>query len=63
MPLPLQARLVAVDEGTGRAFIDAFEETPVVLMSECSTTGDVLRAVKLGAVDWLDKPLSLLKLK
>ncbi|GAB4818044.1 hypothetical protein N2152v2_005090 [Parachlorella kessleri] len=58
-----EARLVAMDEATGRAFIESFEETPVVLMSECSTTGDVLRAVKLGAVDWLDKPLSLLKLK
>ena len=38
---------------------------PVILMSEgsCSSTGDVLRAVKLGAVDWLDKPLFVLKLK
>lgn len=59
----MQARIVAVDETSGRAFIDSLEDTPVILMSEGSTTGDVLRAVKLGAVDWLDKPLSVLKLK
>lgn len=58
-----ESKLVAVDEVTGRAFIDAFEETPVVLMSEGGDSGDVMRAVKLGAVDFLDKPLSLLKLK
>ena len=54
---------MAGDEAAGRSFIDSFEDTPVILMSECSTTGDVLRAVKLGAVDWLDKPLSVLKLR
>ncbi|PSC75444.1 hypothetical protein C2E20_1618 [Micractinium conductrix] len=32
-------------------------------MSECGSTQDVLRAVHLGAADFLDKPLSLLKLK
>lgn len=48
---------------TGRAFVDAFEEVPVVLMSEGGATDEVMRAVRLGAVDFLDKPLSLLKLK
>jgi CheY-like chemotaxis protein len=37
--------------------------TPVILMSEGATTDDVMRAVQLGAVDYLDKPLSTLKLK
>jgi hypothetical protein len=55
--------LVASDEVTGRAFVDAFEEVPVVLMSEGGATDEVMRAVTLGAVDFLDKPLSLLKLK
>lgn len=32
-------------------------------MSEGATTDDVMRAVQLGAVDYLDKPLSILKLK
>lgn len=32
-------------------------------MSEGATTDDVMRAVQLGAVDYLDKPLSTLKLK
>lgn len=59
----LQCKLVASDEVTGRAFVDAFEEVPVVLMSEGGATDEVMRAVTLGAVDFLDKPLSLLKLK
>ena len=57
------ARVVAADETTGKAFIEAFEDVPVVLMAEGGNTDDVLRAVKLGAVDFLDKPLSMLKLK
>ena len=59
----LQSKLVASDEVTGRAFVDAFEDVPVVLMSEGGVTDEVMRAVKLGAVDFLDKPLSVLKLK
>ncbi|KAI3433918.1 hypothetical protein D9Q98_003720 [Chlorella vulgaris] len=58
-----ESRIVAGDEIVGRSFIDSFEHTPVVLMSSCSTSEDVMRAVKLGAVDFLDKPLSHLKLK
>ncbi|EFN59264.1 hypothetical protein CHLNCDRAFT_137569, partial [Chlorella variabilis] len=58
-----ESRIVAADESVGRCFVDAFEETPVVLMSACGTPDDVMRAVKLGAVDFLDKPLSHLKLK
>lgn len=59
----LQSKLVASDEMSGRAFIESFEDTPVVLMSEGGDTDDVMRAVTLGAVDFLDKPLSVLKLK
>jgi CheY-like chemotaxis protein len=59
----MQCKLVASDEVTGRAFVDAFEDVPVVLMSEGGATDEVMRAVTLGAVDFLDKPLSLLKLK
>lgn len=59
----MQSKLVAADEVTGRAFVDAFEQVPVVLMSEGGVTDDVMRAVRLGAVDFLDKPLSVLKLK
>lgn len=58
-----ESRLVALEEAVGRTFVDAFEDTPVVLMSACGSSDDVMRAVKLGAVDFLDKPLSLLKLK
>ena len=58
-----ESRLVAADEITGKAFIDAFEDVPVVLMAEGSCVDDVMRAVRLGAVDFLDKPLSMLKLK
>ena len=54
---------MAPDEAVGRSFIDAFEDTPVVLMAAGAGTADVLRAVRLGAVDFLDKPLSPLKLK
>ena len=59
----MQSKLVASDEVTGRAFVDAFAEVPVVLMSEGGATDDVMCAVRLGAVDFLDKPLSHLKLK
>ncbi|KAL4423476.1 hypothetical protein ABPG77_003609 [Micractinium sp. CCAP 211/92] len=55
--------MVAPDEAVGRSFVDSFEDTPVVLMAEGASTADVMRSVKLGAVDFLDKPLSLLKLK
>lgn len=61
-PTP-QAKVVAADEAMGRSFVDAFEDTPVVLMAAAAGHADVLRAVKMGAVDFLDKPLSLLKLK
>jgi len=58
-----EARIVAADDVTGKAFVDAFEDVPVVLMAESGETEDVMRSVKLGAVDFLDKPLSMLKLK
>ncbi|KAI7840077.1 hypothetical protein COHA_006207 [Chlorella ohadii] len=58
-----EAKVVAGDEAVGRSFVDAFEDTPVVLMAAAAGHADVLRAVKMGAVDFLDKPLSLLKLK
>lgn len=58
-----EARLVAMEDTTGKAFIDACEDVPVVLMAEHGNAEDVMRAVKLGAVDFLDKPLSMLKLK
>ena len=63
---------MAGDEHSGLSFVGAFADTPVVLMSDCgaaagghggSTHEIVMRAVRLGAVDFLDKPLSLLKLK
>jgi len=58
-----QSSIVAPDEISGRAFISSMDFTPVILMSEGATTDDVMRAVQLGAVDYLDKPLSTLKLK
>ncbi len=57
------ARLVAMDDSTGKAFFDACEGVPVLLMAEQGCAKDVLRSVQLGAVDFLDKPLSTLKLK
>jgi CheY-like chemotaxis protein len=57
------SRVVAMEDSTGKAFIDACEDVPVVLMAEQGCPKDVLRSVKLGAVDFLDKPLSMLKLK
>lgn len=58
-----ESKLVAPGESAGRGFIEAFGETPVVLMSGSCSTEEVLTAVRLGAADVLDKPLSLLKLK
>ncbi len=58
-----EARLVAMEDTTGKAFIDACEGVPVLLMAEQGSAKDVLRSVQLGAVDFLDKPLSTLKLK
>lgn len=58
-----ESRLVAMEDTTGKAFIDACEDVPVVLMAEQGNAEDVMRAVRLGAVDFLDKPLSMLKLK
>lgn len=57
------ARLVALEDTAGKAFIDACEGVPVLLMAEQGNAKDVMRSVQLGAVDFLDKPLSMLKLK
>jgi CheY-like chemotaxis protein len=58
-----ESSIVASDEISGRLFVSSMDSTPVILMSEGATTDDVMRAVQLGAVDYLDKPLSTLKLK
>ncbi len=36
---------------------------PLVLMSDSGSTGEVMKGIELGAVDYLEKPVSPLKLR
>lgn len=45
------------------AVVQAAKSIPLVLMSESGTPSEVMLGIKLGAVDFLEKPLSPLKLK
>ncbi|GLC35579.1 hypothetical protein PLESTB_000191300 [Pleodorina starrii] len=45
------------------AVVQAAKTIPLVLMSESSAPNEVMLGIKLGAVDFLEKPLSPLKLK
>ncbi|GIL51081.1 hypothetical protein Vafri_7170 [Volvox africanus] len=45
------------------AVIQAAKSIPLVLMSESGAPNEVMLGIKLGAVDFLEKPLSPLKLK
>ncbi len=61
---PLQGGLLSADDTTGRSFVDAFFDVPIVAMSDSAeATKEAMHAVELGAVDLLSKPLSMLKLK
>ncbi|KAK9817487.1 hypothetical protein WJX74_003274 [Apatococcus lobatus] len=44
-------------------FLSTVRGLPLVLMSDSSNKSDILRGIELGAVDFLEKPLSSLKLK
>ncbi|RMZ53085.1 hypothetical protein APUTEX25_002494 [Auxenochlorella protothecoides] len=56
--------LLSADDTTGRSFVDAFFDVPIVAMSDSAeATKEAMHAVELGAVDLLSKPLSMLKLK
>ncbi|GFR47485.1 hypothetical protein Agub_g9214 [Astrephomene gubernaculifera] len=45
------------------AVVQAAKTIPLILMSESGTPNEVMLGIKLGAVDFLEKPLSPLKLK
>ncbi|KAG2443789.1 hypothetical protein HXX76_002132 [Chlamydomonas incerta] len=46
-----------------KAVVQAAKSIPLVLMSESGAPNEVMLGIKLGAVDFLEKPLSPLKLK
>ena len=56
----IQARAVAEESP---AFVTALNGLPLVLMSEGSSATEVLKSIELGAVEYIEKPLSLLKLR
>lgn len=45
------------------AFVTALNGLPLVLMSEGGSATEVLKSIELGAVEYIEKPLSLLKLR
>ena len=59
-PLHMQAKTVA-QESPG--FVNAVNGLPLVLMSEGGSANQVWKSIELGAVEYLEKPLSQLKLR
>ncbi|EFJ49799.1 hypothetical protein VOLCADRAFT_89627 [Volvox carteri f. nagariensis] len=57
------ARCLQQKSAEHAAVMQAAKSIPLVLMSECSAPNEVMLGIKLGAVDFLEKPLSPLKLK
>ena len=47
----------------GPAFVNAVNGLPLVLMSEGGSANEVWKSIELGAVEYLEKPLSQLKLR
>ena len=56
----MQAKSVAQE---GPAFVNAVNGLPLVLMSEGGSANEVWKSIELGAVEYLEKPLSQLKLR
>lgn len=56
----VQARAVTEESP---AFVKALNGLPLVLMSEACSATEVLKSIELGAVEYIEKPLSLLKLR
>lgn len=60
IPLHVQAKSVAQESP---AFVNAVNGLPLVLMSEGGSANEVWKSIELGAVEYLEKPLSQLKLR
>lgn len=58
-----EAKLLAREESNATKLREKASSLPLVLMTEDSTPVEVLQGIKLGACDFLEKPLSSLKLK
>lgn len=56
----MQAKSVAQESP---AFVNAMSGLPLVLMSEGGSANEVWKSIELGAVEYLEKPLSQLKLR
>ena len=59
-PVYMQAKTVAQESP---AFVNALNGMPLVLMSEGGSANIVWKSIELGAVEYLEKPLSELKLR
>ena len=59
----MQAQTISRGAPDCSLFLSTVKGLPLVLMSGSSNKADVLRGIELGAVDFLEKPLSSLKLK
>ena len=56
----MQAKAVAHE---GASFVNALDGMPLILMSEGGSANEVWKSIQLGAVEYLEKPLSQLKLR
>jgi len=56
----LQAKAVAKESP---AFVHSLNGLPLVLMSEGGSANEVWKSIELGAAEYLEKPLSTLKLR
>lgn len=56
----MQAKVIAQETP---AFVHALDGLPLVLMSDGASANKVWKSIELGAVEYLEKPLSQLKLR
>lgn len=59
----VQAEDIRQRQGDAEQLVKSKGGVPLILMSESEAPGDVLQGIKLGAVDFLKRPLSPLKLR
>jgi hypothetical protein len=62
-PFCVQASSIDTEDVAGQHFLAAAEGLPLVLLSANGGTAEVLKGVRVGAVDFLERPLSPLKLR
>lgn len=59
----MQTSVLSLSSAAKSSFLPKIADVPLVLMGENSTQQQMVTGLKLGAVDFLEKPISMLKLR